>query len=156
MAKKYIVSLTDKERETLQAIIKKGKNTTKMKRAYVLLAADTAADKPALTDQKIQESYQASIRTIERLRERFVTEGFEIALNGRPSYQVRERKIDGEVEAHLIALTRSEVPDGHAKWTFRLLAEKMVALEYIESISHESVRQILKKTYSNRTNAYVG
>ena len=146
MPKKYIVRLTAEEGETLRAIIKKGKNATKMKRAYTLLAADTSDDRAAMTDQIIHETYGVSIRTIERLRERFVTEGFEIALNGRPSYPVRERKIDGDVEAHLIALTRSEVPDGHEKWTFRLLAEKMVALEYVDSISHESVRQMLKKT----------
>ena len=145
MPKKYIVNLTSTEREVLQAIIKKGKNATKMKRAYVLLAADRSNDGPGLKDQHLHETYGVSIRTIERLRERFVTEGFEIALNGRASYQVRERKIDGDVEAHLIALTRSEVPDGHDKWTFRLLAEKMVVLEYVESISHESVRQTLKK-----------
>jgi len=147
MPKKYIVNLASTEREKLQAIIKKDKNATKMKRAYVLLAADTSNDGPAMKDQHIHETYGVSIRTIERLRERFVMEGFEIALTGRPSYQVRERKIDGDVEAHLIALTRSEVPDGHDKWTFRLLAEKMVALEYVESISHESVRQVLKKTF---------
>jgi transposase len=147
MPKKYIVSLASMEREILQEIIKKGKNATKMKRAYVLLAADTSNDGLAMSDQDIHETYGVSIRTIERLRERFVTEGFEIALNGRASYQVRERKIDGDVEAHLIALTRSEVPDGHEKWTFRLLAEKMVALEYVDSISHESVRQVLKKTF---------
>jgi len=135
------------EREILQGIIKKGKSATKMKRAYVLLAADISNDKPAMSDQSIHETYGVSIRMIERLRQRFVTEGFEIALNGRPSYQVGVRKIDGDVEAHLIALTRSEVPDGHDKWTFRLLAEKMVALEYVESISHESVRQVLKKTF---------
>ena len=145
MPKKYIVNLTSTEREVLQAIIKKGKNATKMKRAYVLLSADRSNDGPALKDQHLHEIYGVSIRTIERLRERFVTEGFEIALHGRASYQVRERKIDGDVEAHLIALTRSEVPDGHDKWTFRLLAEKMVVLEYVESISHESVRQTLKK-----------
>ena len=147
MPKKYIVRLSDEERETLREIIKKGKNATKMKRAYTLLAADTSDDRKTMTDQVIHETYGVSIRTIERLRERFVTEGFEIALNGKPGYQVRERKIDGDVEAHLIALTRSEVPDGYEKWTFRLLAEKMVALEYVDSILHESVRQVLKKTF---------
>jgi hypothetical protein len=147
MPKKYIVKLTSTEREKLQGLIKKGKNGTKMKRAYVLLAADTSHDGLAMNDQHIHETYGVSIRMIERLRERFVMEGFEIALHGKPSNQVRERKIDGDVEAHLIALTRSEVPAGHDKWTFRLLAEKMVALEYVESISHESVRQILKKTF---------
>ena len=147
MPKKYIVNLANIEREILQEIITKDSNAAKMKKAYVLLAADTSNDGPAMNDQSIHESYGVSIRTIERLRERYVTEGFEMALNGRPSYQARERKIDGDVEAHLIALTRSEVPDGHDKWTFRLLAEKMVALEYVESISHESVRQVLKKTF---------
>ena len=147
MPKKYIITLASEERETLQEIIQKGKNATKMKRAYVLLAADTQKGRPGMIDKQIYETYGVSIRTIERLRQRFVTEGFEIALNGKPSYQVRERKIDGDVEAHLIALTRSEVPHGHENWTFRLLAEKMVTLEYVESISHESVRQVLKKTY---------
>ena len=147
MPKKYIITLASEERETLQEIIQKGKNATKMKRAYVLLAADTQKGRPGMIDKQIYETYGVSIRTIERLRQRFVTEGFDLALNGKPSYQVRERKIDGDVEAHLIALTRSEVPHGHENWTFRLLAEKMVTLEYVESISHESVRQVLKKTY---------
>jgi len=156
MPKKYIVTLTETEREELQAIIQKGKNARKMKRAYVLLATDTAEEREGMSDQSIHQTYGVSIRTIERLRQRFVLDGFELALNGRPSYQARERKIDGEVEAHLIALSRSEVPDGRERWTYRLLAEKMVVLEYVESISHESVRQTLKKTSSSLTNACVG
>lgn len=99
-----------------------------------------------MTDEAISQAYSVSIRTVERLRERCVLEGFEIALNGKGADAPKYRKIDGDVEAHLIALTRSQAPDGYKDWSLRLLANKMVELEYIDSISHESVRQLLKKT----------
>ncbi len=146
MAKKYIVTLTQKEREELSSIIKKGKNAAKIRRSHILLGADASAEGKQMTDEAISKAYSVSIRTIERLRERFVQEGFEIALKGKPADDPKPRKIDGEVEAHLIALTRSQAPDGYKQWTLRLLADKMVELEYIDSISHESVRQVLKKT----------
>ena len=145
MAKKYIVTLTQKEREELSSIIKKGKNAAKIRRSHILLGADASAEGKQMTDEAISKAYSVSIRTIERLRERFVQEGFEIALKGKPADDPKPRKIDGEVEAHLIALTRSKAPDGYKQWTLRLLADKMVELEYIDSISHESVRQVLKK-----------
>lgn len=146
MAKKYVVTLTQPEKEELTGIIKKGKNAAKIRRAHILLGADASADGKQMTDKAISRAYNVNIRTVERLRERFVLEGFEIALKGRPVDAPKPRKIDGDVEAHLIALTRSEAPDGYSQWSFRLLADKMVELEYIDSISHESVRQVLKKT----------
>ena len=102
-----------------------------------------------MTDQAVSRNYQVGIGTVERLRKRFVTEGFEIALKGKAVDRPKPRKIDGDVEAHLIALTRSKAPDGYKQWSFRLLADKMVELEYINSISPESVRQVLKKTNLN-------
>lgn len=146
MTKKYIVTLTEKEKEELVSIIKKGKNAAKIRRAHILLGADASEKGKQMTDQTISQAYSVGIRTVERLRERFVKDGFEIALKGKPADAPKPRKIDGDVEAHLIALTRSKAPAGYQEWSFRLLADKMVALEYIDSISHESVRQVLKKT----------
>ena len=97
-----------------------------------------------MIDREIQQCYHAGSATVERLRKRFVLEGFEIAVNGKPSTAPREIKIDGDVEAHIIALACDQVPDGHATWSLRLLADKMVELAYIDSISHESVRLTLK------------
>lgn len=145
MAKKYIVTLTPKEREELAGIIKKGKNAAKIRRAHILLGADACAAGKQMTDQAISKAYSVGIRTVERLRERFVQEGFEIALKGKAATDPKPRKIDGDVEAHLIALTCSKAPAGYKEWSLRLLATRMVALEYIDSISHESVRQVLKK-----------
>jgi len=146
MTKEYIVTLTQEERDELLGVIKKGKKAAKIRRAYILLGADSSEDGKQMIDKAIGEAYRVSLRTVERLRERFVKEGFETALNGKPVDTRRPRKIDGDAEAHLIALTRSEVPAGYKKWSLRLLADKMVELEYIENISHESVRQVLKKT----------
>lgn len=145
MPKKYIVTLTETERDKLQAIIKKGKNAAKIRRAHILLAADASAEGKQMNDEAIHHAYSVSIRSVERLRQRFVLEGCEMALNGKPSEPRSLRWLDGEVEAHLIALTRSPVPAGYARWNLRLLADKMIELEYVETISPESVRQLLKK-----------
>ncbi len=145
MVKKYIVTLTKEERDELLGVIRKGKNAVKIRKAYILLGADSSEDGKQMTDKAISEAYRVSLRTVERLRERFVKEGFAIALNGKPAGAPKPRKIDGDVEAHLIALTRSPVPAGYKQWSLRLLADKMVEWEYIENISHESVRQVLKK-----------
>ena len=145
MTKKYIVTLTQEEREELSGIIKKGKNAAKIRRAHILLGADASAEGKQMTDEAISKAYSVGIRTVERLRERFVLEGFEIALKGKPATDPKPRKIDGDVEAHLIVLNRSQAPDGYKQWSLRLLADKMVELEYIDDISHESVRQVLKK-----------
>ena len=143
--KKYIVTLTKNEREELINIVKKGKNAAQIKRCHILLGADAAIAGKQMTDQAICQAYSVGLRTVERLRKRFVTAGLEIALKGKPADGPKPRKIDGDVEAHLIALNCREAPNGYKDWNLRLLADKMVELEYIATISHESVRQTLKK-----------
>lgn len=102
-----------------------------------------------MTDEEIKRAYDVSLRTIERTRQRFVEDSYELALHGKPRPVNREKVLDGRVESHLIALRCSDVPDGHNKWSLRLLAEKMVELEYVESISRQSVHSILKKHQLN-------
>jgi hypothetical protein len=145
MKKKYRVNLTDGEREELKRI--KDNRSSKspvVKRAYILLAADESGEK-RWNDQQIHEAYDVSVRSVERLRERFVLEGFEIALKGKKREIFKEKILTGEVEAKLISLRCSGAPKGYARWTLHLLADKMIELNYVERISHESVRQILKK-----------
>jgi len=149
MAKKYHVDLTELERLELEKIVSRRKSTSQAsKRSKILLSADRLGSKN-WTDEKISLSYQVSVRTIERLRERYVTEGLLVALNGKKRLNLDKKRFDGEVEAHLVALRCSTPDKGRSNWTLRLLADKMVALSYVESISHESVRQILKKTKLN-------
>ena len=146
MKKKYIVRLTDAERQTLQEVIKKLKGSSlKVRRAQVLLKAD--ADGPAWTDQRIAEAFGCRTKTVENIRQRLVTEGFEVALNGKPREESSRVPIfDGEQEAKMIALRLGPPPKGFANWSLRLLAEKVVELEIVESVSHETVRRTLKKT----------
>ena len=149
MGKIYHVDLTDSERKILEKILNKRKSTSQAsKRCAILLAADREGDK-RWTDAKIATTYQVSIRTIERLRLRYVTEGLDVALKGKPRLNTDKKKFDGEVEAKLIALRCSAPELGTSGWTLKLLADKMVTLDYVESISRESVRQILKKTKLN-------
>jgi len=145
MQKKYIVRLTEAERETLNRLIKKRRVCSqKTKRAQVLLKAD--ADGPDWPDVRIAEAFDCRTRTVELIRERLVTEGFEMVLNSKPKSRVRGKILDGEQEAKIIALRLGQAPKGFANWTLRLLAEQAVALEIVESISHETVRRTLKKT----------
>lgn len=149
MGKIYHVDLTQSEREKLEKIVNKRKSTSQAsKRSKILLAADRLGDKN-WTDEQIAKTYQVSVRTIERLRLRFVKEGLEVALKGKPRLNTDKKKFDGDVEAKLIALRCSEPELGTSSWTLKLLADKMVVLDYVESISRESVRQILKKTKLN-------
>lgn len=149
-AKKYIISLTENERQLLQQLTQKGKAAARnLNHARILLKADINQENGGWKDRKISQALDVSIRTIERVRQRFVEEGLEPALNPRPLNSSKLRKIDGEAEAHLIAMACSQAPTGYQRWTLRLLAEQMVVLEYVESISYESVRQVLKKTKSN-------
>ncbi|MBE9091923.1 helix-turn-helix domain-containing protein [Microcystis aeruginosa LEGE 11464] len=149
-AKKYIVSLTENERTYLQELTQKGKAAArKINHARILLKADISQENGGWNDHQISEALDVSRRTIERVRQRFVEEGLEQAINPRPQNSSKLKKIDGETEAHLIALACSETPTGYHRWTLRLLAEQMVVLEYVESISHESIRQVLKKTKMN-------
>lgn len=144
--KKYIVRLTDTERQSLQEIVGKFKGSSqKVRRAQVLLKAD--AEGPSWTDAKIADAFGCRTQTVENIRERFVTDGFEVTLNGKPRPKPPSRKVlDGEQEAKVIALRLGSPPAGFANWTLRLLTERVVALEIVESISYETVRRMLKKT----------
>jgi hypothetical protein len=145
MQKKYIVRLTDVERETLRELLKSKRVTPqRVRRAQVLLKAD--ADGPNWTDAKIAEAFDCTSHAVELIRERLVTEGFEVTLDGKPKSRVRGKVLDGEQEAKIIALRLGPPPKGFANWTLRLLAEQVVALEIVESVSHETLRQTLKKT----------
>jgi len=145
MPKKYVVRLTDAERQTLGAIVAKLKGSSqKVKRAQVLLKAD--ADGPNWTDAKIVDAFGCRRQTVENIRERFVSQGFEITVNGKVRVEPRPKLLDGEQEAKIIAMRLGAPPAGFANWTLRLLAEQVVALEVAESISHETVRRTLKKT----------
>jgi len=146
MIKKYIVRLSKAERKMLRGIVKKFKGSSqKVRRAQVLLKAD--ADGPAWTDAKISEAYGCRIKTVENIRQKIVTEGFEIALNGKQQVKPpREKVLDGKQEAKVIALRLGKPPRGFANWTLRLLSEKVVELEIVESVSHETLRTTLKKT----------
>lgn len=146
MLKKYIVRLTDAERKTLTEVVAKLKGSSqKVRRAQILLKAD--ADGPAWTDAKIAEAFDCRTKTVENMRERFVAAGFDLTLNGKPRVAPRPKLLDGAQEAQLIAMRLGPPPPaGFANWTLRLLAEQVVALEIVESISHETVRRTLKKT----------
>ena len=148
--KKYIVTLTKTEQLELVKLIISGKyKNTKQKRAQILLACDQGEGGKSMKDEDIAKAYDVNVRTVERLRQRFVEDGYEIALHGKPRPVNREKILDGRVESKLISLRCSDVPAGANSWTLRLLADKMVALDYVESISYESVRQILKKHQSS-------
>ncbi len=145
-SKKYVVRLTDSERTTLQQIVDKLKgHSQKVRRAQVLLKSD--ADGPDWTDAKIAEAFGCRTQTVENIRERFVTQGFELTLAGPPRLKPpREKLLDGEQEAKVIAMRLGSPPPGFSNWSLRLLAERVVALEIVESISYETVRRTLKKT----------
>lgn len=127
MNKKYIVTLTDEERQILKKLISTGKRSArKLMRARILLKADSGEGGDNWSDAQISDAVDVSIPTIERVRKRFVEQGLEGALDGSPSQRQYHRKLDGRNEAHLIAIACSPVPKGNARWTFRLLADKMV------------------------------
>lgn len=146
MNKKYIVRLTAKERRTLREVVQKlNGSSQKVRRAQMLLKADVAG--PAWTDARIAEALDSRTRTVEKLRERFVTEGFQQTLDGkRRDKPPTEKLLSGKQEARVIALRLGRPPKGYANWTLRLLARKIVELEIVDSISHETVRRTLKKT----------
>ncbi len=142
MAKRYCVNLTNEERQELHLLIKnRSPKSIQVKRAYILLAADEDGDKQ-WQDNHIHKIYHVSTRTIERVRKNFVEDGLKLAISGKPREVFKEKLFDGNVEAHLISLRCTQAPAGHESWTLKLLADKMVELEYVESISYESVRQI--------------
>lgn len=144
---KYKVTLTREEREQLNDIVSKGNHSAQLYRtAYILLNCDEGKYSKKIINEEISRVLQISMRMIDRVKQRFVEEGFEACLARKPISRTKEKKADGEVEAHLIALSCSKAPSGFSKWSLRLLADKMVKLKYVESISHETVRQVLKKT----------
>lgn len=144
---KYKVTLTSEEREMLLEVTKKGNHKSrKIRNSLILLNCDEGEHSKKSVNTTICEVLQIGMRTIDRVKKSFVEDGLEICLAGKKSSRIYEKKADGEVEAHLIALSCSKPPAGFAKWSLRLLADKMVVLDYIDSISHETVRQILKKT----------
>ena len=144
--KKYLVALKNDERVELEQLTKKGKIAAyKMNHARILLLADINQEKGGWTDANISEALNISVATIERVRQRFVLEGMQSALERREQKNRRRKIIDGEKEAHLIALACSETPMGKAKWTMQMLADKMVELKYVQQVSKETIRQTLKK-----------
>lgn len=144
---RFIVTLTPEEQETLREIIaQRSQKAEIVKRAYALLSLDENRSEGRLADAEICERYQVGQRMLERLRQRFVEESFEIALHGKTQTKFKEKTFDGRTEAQLIALRCSEAPNGYQKWSLRLLAETLAERGKVSSISHETVRQILKKT----------
>jgi transposase len=142
---KFVVRLTDTERQSLQELlVSKRVAADKVLRARIFLKADV--DGPAWPDPEIADAFGVGLSTIHRLRQRLVEEGLEAALARRPSSQQRVKKIDGAKEAHLIAIACGSPPEGRARWTLQLLADKLVELQLVDSISHETVRTTLKKT----------
>jgi len=147
MPKRYRVNLTLEEQETLKKLLANRKSQSVfVKRAFILLGLDENQAAGKLSDEEIRTRYQVGQRSIERTRQRFIEEGFEIAAGGRKRSVFKEKKFDGRVEAQLIALRCQSPPSGVQAWTLRLLAEQLVELAVVEEISHESVRQLLKKT----------
>jgi transposase len=156
--KKYIVALTKDEREILGTIVSKGKHRSqKMLNAFILLGCDVGElQKNRSTNEEMARVLSISMKKIDRVKKRFVEEGLDVALNGRKGDRVYAKKADGDFEAHLIAMSCSNPPEGFARWSLRLLADKAVELNYIDSISHEAVRRVLKKMKLNLGNARGG
>ena len=156
MRKIYIVRLSVEERGKLLEYIKKQKGSSiQVCRAQVLLKAD--ADGPCWTDAKIAEAYGCRTKTVENIRERFVTEGFEVTLNGQKREKPpRANLLDGKQEAQVIAMRLGSPPKGYSNWSLRLLAQRVVELGIVDSISHETVRRTLKKTRSRIERSSIG
>ena len=151
---KYIVTLTKEERGAFLALTSKGKHKSqKIINALILIGCDKGEYQTKhSTNEELARVLNISMRKIDRVKKRFVTEGTDAALNGKKGSRVYAKKADGDFEAHLVALSCSDPPEGFARWSLRLLADKVVELEYIDSISHEAVRRILKKTKSSHGN----
>jgi transposase len=157
MTKKYIVALTDEEREKLKQITRTGKSPAyKVNHARILLKADINNEEGGWNDSEICKACDMGVSTVERVRRRFVEEGIEVALRRKEQLNRRKPVLDGVAEAHLIALACSDPPSGQGTWTLRLLAQKMVERSYVKSVSYETVRKTLKKTNYDLTNTKSG
>ncbi len=146
--KKYTVILTQDEKKNLETITRKGSHRSqKVLNALILLVcAEGEFQDRRAKNEEIATVLKVSMKKIDRVKKRFVEEGFEIALNGHKAQRVYERKADGDFEAHLVALSCSKPAEGFTRWSLRMLADKVVELNYIDSISYETVRRVLKKT----------
>jgi hypothetical protein len=149
--KKFIVTLTEEERDMLTDLTSKGKHRSqKILNSLILLACDEGEHQRRRSkNEEIARVLNTSMRKIDRVKKRFVLDGLDVALHGRKGSRVYVKKADGDFEAHLVALSCSKAPEGFVRWTLRLLADKVVELDYIDSISHETVRRVLKKTNLN-------
>jgi transposase len=146
--KKYHVYLKEEEKEYLKQIVKKGTGRARqIQRAHILLKADVSEGK-GWTDQQIRETFHLARNTVSKIRKRYTEVGLEETVRRKSPERIYRTCLDGEQEAHLVALACSEPPEGYARWTLRLLAERMVALEYVDNLSYETVRQVLKKRTS--------
>ncbi|NDV97518.1 IS630 family transposase, partial [Dysgonomonas sp. 521] len=146
MAIRYKVTLTEEERAELEGILKKGKHTSlEFRNACILLNSDESTAGKKYSNEDIAQMLHITTKTVERLRQRFVEDGYDACLGRKPYPEVVNIKADGDFEAHLIALSCSEAPEGYARWSLRLLADKMVELKYVENVSHETIRQTFKK-----------
>ena len=149
--KKYTVTLTENERNDLKKIRSKGKHKSqKVINALILLGCDTGEfQENRSTNEEISRVLKIGMRKIDRVKKRFVEDGIDIALNGKKGSRIYAKKADGDFEAHLVALSCSAPPEGFSRWSLRLLADKVVELEYLDQVSHETIRQVLKKTKLN-------
>ena len=144
---KYKVTLTEEEREQLTGIVSKGSHTAQQYRnAYILLNCDEGEHNEKIINEEVSRVLKVSMRMIDRVKQRFVEEGFEACLERKPIGKTKAKKIDGEAEAHLIELSCGQPPEGFSKWSLRLLADQMVELKYVDDISYETIRKALKKT----------
>lgn len=144
--KKYHVRLTEEERQAVERLTTTGRTSARtLRHAWVLLKSDAGADRPGWTDEEIRGAYGVSVNTISRIRQAFVEEGLDAALRGRPRRTPRPRKMDGEQEAHLVALLCGPAPEGYSRWSVRLLTDRFVHLDGRVAIARETVRRVLKK-----------
>jgi transposase len=150
MKQKYIVKLNDTERSQLKELISSGEASARqIRRAYILLKSDSSTDGPNWNYQAICEAFEVSSLTVYNVRKNYTEGGLKRAILRKKPDRVYKRRLDGEGEAHLIALACSEPPDGYESWSLRLLQDRLIRLEIVENISHETIRQTLKKTSSN-------
>lgn len=151
------MTLTLEEYEVCKGVMSKGKHSSQQYRnACILINTDDGPHGHKLSNEQIAQVLQINAKTVERVKQRFVEEGFDACMDRKPYPKKAPKKADGDFEAHLIALSCSEAPEGYSQWSLRLLADKMVELNYTDSVSHETVRQVLKKTKSNRGGSKVG
>ena len=148
---RYKVTLTKEERDELLLILNKGKHTSQQfKNACILLNCDEGSYGDKIVNEQIAQVLHVNTKTVERLKQRFVEEGFEACMQRKAYPEVKEIKADGDFEAHLVAVSCSKAPQGYGRWSLRMLADKMIELKYVETVSHETIRQVLKKTKLSR------